>query len=71
MLQTLKHESIIAYKDSFVEADNLCILMEWASGGDLASEISRRKASGRRFSDKEIVSLMHQLVKGARSPARP
>ena len=34
--------------------------MEWASGGDLGALISRRKRSGRRFTEPEILRLFYQ-----------
>eukprot|EP00966_Prymnesium_polylepis_P312489 7221069-Prymnesium_polylepis.1 len=62
VLQKLQHPSIVAYKDSFVDSEKLCIVMEWASGGDLASEVAKRKRTSRRFTEREVVSLMHQMV---------
>ncbi|CAK89913.1 unnamed protein product (macronuclear) [Paramecium tetraurelia] len=35
LLRTLKHPNIISYYVSFIEQDNLCIVMEYAEGGDL------------------------------------
>ena len=66
-MQAVKHAHCIAYRDSFLcpatraEDAKLCILMEWASGGDLGSLISRRKRSGRRFSEPEILRLFYQM----------
>ena len=76
VLQRLKHEHIVAYKDSFVsDEEKLCIVMEWASGGDLASLISRKKKTGKRFSETEIITILYQicsaLVSARRVPARP
>ena len=67
VLQALKHPHIIAYQDSFVtqatrtESANLCIVMEWASGGDLGSLIARRKQIGQRFSEAEVTKYTWQM----------
>ena len=56
VLQRLHHDHVISYVDSFVvegRDPKLCIIMEWASGGDLAGLISRRKKLGARFSEAE------------------
>lgn len=69
VLQALRHEHIVSYRDSFVapglaprERDGkLCIVMEWASGGDLAGSIKARKHSGGRFLESEILRLARQI----------
>ena len=68
VLQALTHPHIVAYHDSFVSAGpraddaKLFILMEWASGGDLGSLISRRKQTGKRFSEAEILKFTWQMT---------
>ena len=68
VLQALTHPHIVAYNDSFVSAGpragdaKLFILMEWASGGDLGSLISRRKQTGKRFSEAEILKFTWQMT---------
>lgn len=67
VLQAVKHPHCIAYMDSFVcaatyrEEAKLCICMEWASGGDLASLISQRKRLGKRFTEPEILRFAYQI----------
>ena len=66
VLQAVKHEHCIAYRDSFVcgasrlEDAKLCIVMEWASGGDLGSLIDRRKKTFQRFSEAEVLRLAYR-----------
>ena len=73
VLQALKHPHIIAYQDSFVtqatrtESANLCIVMEWASGGDLGSLIARRKQIGQRFSEAEVTKYTWQMCSASRT----
>lgn len=42
ILASLSHPNIIAYKDAFFEESSytLCIVMEYANGGDLQSKIN-------------------------------
>ena len=40
ILASIKHPHIVAYKDAFVDQDKyLCIVMEYADGGDLYQKI--------------------------------
>lgn len=42
ILASLSHPNIIAYKEAFLESYNLCIIMEFADGGDLAKKIQHK-----------------------------
>ena len=69
VLQALRHPNIIAYQDSFITGNatranndtNLCIILEWASGGDLSALISRRKQLSHRFTEPEVLKYCYQL----------
>ena len=65
MLRRLRHNNIVAYRDSFVDyaGDKLCILQEFCRGGDLAGLISSRRRARSRFSEEEVLSIMRGLVK--------
>ena len=39
ILASIKHPNIISYKDSFLDGSTLCIIMEFADGGDLFVKI--------------------------------
>lgn len=63
MIQKLKHDSIIAYRDSFVDQKTvsmLTIVMEHAAGGDLGSMITRRSKAGLKFSEPEVLKILAQ-----------
>ena len=62
VLQKLHHPYIIAYRESFVERDQLGIVMEWAAGGDLGSLIDGRKRARRPFSENEVLRWAYQLI---------
>lgn len=62
ILQALHHPYIIGYKESFVNCDALCIVMEWAAGGDLGSLISQRKRAMRPFSEPDVLRWSAQLI---------
>ena len=40
VLKSMKHPYIISYKESFMEKNNLCIVMDFADGGDLYTKIA-------------------------------
>lgn len=42
ILSTLRHKNIVRYKEAFIHEKNLCICMEYADDGDLASKIKQQ-----------------------------
>ena len=64
VLKNLRHANIIAYKDSYKDKSSgtLSIVMEYASGGDLGSMITRRAKQGKRFSEEEVRHIFAQCV---------
>ncbi len=48
ILASIEHENIVAYKEAFFEesSSTLCIVMEFADGGDLQSKITQLKKDG-------------------------
>ena len=62
VLKRLQHPHIVAYVDSYRDGDNLCILMEYASDGDLASRIAAKKRAGAHFSETEVLTILHQAA---------
>jgi NIMA (never in mitosis gene a)-related kinase len=56
ILASIQHPNIIGYKEAFFEeaTQSLCIVMEYADGGDLLGKISEHKKKGTRFEEKEI-----------------
>ncbi len=56
ILASIHHPNIIGYKEAFFEEATacLCIVMEFADGGDLLGKISDHKKKSSHFDEKEI-----------------
>ncbi len=65
-LASLRHKNIIGYKAAFIDepTGNLCIVMEFADGGDLTSKVSECKRTGQRFPEDDIWKVLIQLARG-------
>ena len=59
-LQRLQHTAVVGYRDTFVDDEHLCLVMEYADGGDLGSRISA--ARERPFSEEQVVQWFVQLA---------
>lgn len=55
MLKAMRHPYIITYRESFKEKSCLCIVMDFADGGDLFTRIAKQKEKGQLFSEKQIL----------------
>jgi len=64
VLSSLTHPNVIRYVDSFLsrKTEHLCIVMEFAEGGDLANRIKLQY--GRPFTETVIVDWMLQICLG-------
>jgi len=62
----LRHPNIIAYKEAFFEdsTSSLCIVMEFADGGDLLERINGHKKRKTMFTEQELWRIFIQLVSG-------
>ncbi|CAD2219393.1 Protein tyrosine kinase/Protein kinase domain containing protein, putative [Angomonas deanei] len=62
VLSALKHPNIINYVDSFLakRSDHLCIVMEFADGGDLCGRI--KKNYGVHFRETQVLDWFIQIV---------
>lgn len=59
ILASIQHENIIAYKDSFLhEGKTLCIVMDFASDGDLYQKIVRHKKEKTNFSEEFVWRIL-------------
>ena len=47
VLKAMRHPYIITYKESFMDKRCLCIVMDFADGGDLYTKIANQKKIGR------------------------
>ena len=65
IMRDLKHQFIIRYYESFIDADNnLCIVMEFAENGELEQYLNRRKQQGQPLSQDEVLEWFIQLCLG-------
>jgi NIMA (never in mitosis gene a)-related kinase len=62
ILSSFKHPYIVRYRESFLEAGWLCILMDYCEGGDLASQIERAKKNRQPISEEQILVWMTQAM---------
>lgn len=62
VLSSLRHPNIITYVDSFLarKSDHLCIVMEYADGGDLSLRI--KKNYGVNFRETQVLDWFIQVV---------
>eukprot|EP01004_Peranema_trichophorum_P002803 NODE_1833_length_1787_cov_21.008413_g1553_i0.p1 GENE.NODE_1833_length_1787_cov_21.008413_g1553_i0~~NODE_1833_length_1787_cov_21.008413_g1553_i0.p1 ORF type:complete len:387 (+),score=90.49 NODE_1833_length_1787_cov_21.008413_g1553_i0:68-1228(+) len=61
VLTKLKHPNIIKYIEHYEKDGTLCIIMEYADGGDLQGRIKKQKASGQLFSEDQIMAWFVQM----------
>lgn len=62
LLASLRHPYIITYRDSFVEKNFLCIVMDYADGGDLFKAIAQQRSRGEFFSESQILRWFTQAT---------
>ena len=65
ILEQLRHPFIVRVHEHFVDelSSQLCIVMDYAAGGDLQTLCEARKAAGRTLSDTEVTMVLAQLLK--------
>lgn len=66
ILASVSSENVVSYKEAFWDNNPsaLCIVMEYADGGDLYERIKKHKKAGTRFKEEEIWNIFIQVVKG-------
>ena len=69
VLASIKNKYIINYKEAFLDEKDcsLCLVMEYADGGDLANKIKEYKEKNEYFNEEDIWKIFIQLVKGLKS----
>lgn len=69
ILASIEHPNIVAYKEAFYEesSQTLCIVMEFADGGDLQSKINELKKGYKHMKEEEIWSIFYQMIVGLQS----
>jgi len=68
LLEKLQHPSIIKYFEAFIEEEELIIVCEWASGGDLRRVVKKANecAPPKMFSEVDIWRMFEQIVSGVK-----
>lgn len=62
ILEALKHPNIIKFREVYkTKRGKLCIVMDYADGGDLALSIKEKKNNKGYFEEKEILDWFTQL----------
>jgi len=61
-LKAVKHPNIIAYHEAFKSKTQLCIIMDFAAGGDLAHRITKQSKSRIKFPETEVAAWTVQLL---------
>ena len=66
ILASINHSNIAGYKEAFFEqgTSSLCIVMEYANGGDLQTKINQHKRTMRHLKEEDIWSIFYQMVNG-------
>mmetsp|Transcript_52010 Transcript_52010/g.59393 ORF Transcript_52010/g.59393 Transcript_52010/m.59393 type:complete len:614 (-) Transcript_52010:509-2350(-) len=67
ILASISHSNIIGYKEAFIEDSVLCIVMEYAQGGDLYQKILSHQKKRTHFSESELWQFGIQMVQGLKS----
>ena len=63
ILQIFNHPNIVRFRESYkTKKGHLCIVMDYADGGDLAKKIEDQK--GKYFSESEILDWFTQICLG-------
>jgi len=66
LLQRLRHKNIVAYRDSFVHDNYLCIVMAYCAGGDLQAQIKCAREAGVIFTREQVVDWTSQILEALR-----
>lgn len=62
VLSSLKHPYIVSYKESFLDNRTLCIIMDYAEGGDLFNRVAKTRKAGQSFAESQIVIWFTQAA---------
>jgi NIMA (never in mitosis gene a)-related kinase len=62
LMTRLNHANVVGADDVFITKGHLCIVMEYASGGDLEKVMKRHKARNAAMAEAVIVDIISQLA---------
>lgn len=66
LLRSLDHPNIVKYKESFLNPQELIIVMEYCEVGDLSLQMKKMKKEGTIFTENEIMNWLVQMCMGLR-----
>jgi len=61
VLKAMRHPYIVTYRESFMDKRCLCIVMDYADGGDMYSKIAKQKQLGKGFPENQILDWFVQI----------
>lgn len=64
ILKTLKHPNIVRYLNSYVSSKALCIVMEFATKGNLYEKICQQRTTRRYFDQRAVLNMFCQILHG-------
>lgn len=69
LLASIQHVNIVQYKESFFDPASqcLCLVMEYADDGDLASKITEHLRKRTRVPTRQLLSIITQMVLGLKA----
>lgn len=69
LLASITDNYIVGYKEAFMDdtSTSLCIIMEYASGGDIYQKIVEHQRKGSSFSEKQLWRFIGQMVRGLKT----
>ena len=69
ILASIKNPHIISYKDAFLDenATTLCIIMEYAAGGDTYQKIQQLQKTRQFMKEEDIWRIFYHMVKGLKA----
>lgn len=69
ILASINHPNVIGYKEAFFEDSTncLCVVMEYADGGDMLQLINQKKRSRLTFNESNIWHYFIQIVRGLKA----
>lgn len=60
VLSSIKHPYIVQYRENFMDGQHLCIVMDYAEGGDLFQHIQKVKRRGDRIPEATVLKWFTQ-----------
>ena len=58
ILRKLSHPHVVRFEDTFVLGQDVCIVMQFCEGGDLARLIGEQRSAGRKLPEAEVRGVL-------------